>query len=223
MGDQIMRDIEQWIVFDDASLLCITHRITAVNVERSAANLLSEDIDMGKAIMVAHDHSDNRDPVYVVPAWASMLAVSQYDNAHEYLCSQRGLLRVGPDAGILWPQVVREMSYTPYTWDYEGEQWVRRVWIGTTLGTMPSGKVYTGWTSNQTCADVYADEYYTELLEEECDAHGFFLSIDDDSYSVAESDPLPAEGMIDLGDWNEYERQISDRDRANTDSANIDG
>jgi hypothetical protein len=49
-------------------------------------------------------------------------------------------------------------------------------WIGTTIGVMPSGKVYTFWTSNQTVEDVNRDRHFSEALEAVFNEHGMFTS-----------------------------------------------
>lgn len=49
---------------------------------------------------------------------------------------------------------------------FEGEGYVRRIYIGSVFSIFPSGKFYMPWTSNQTHRDVYKDEIFREVLEE---------------------------------------------------------
>jgi hypothetical protein len=52
---------------------------------------------------------------------------------------------------------------------FEGEGYVRRIYIGSVCGIFPSGKFYMPWTSNQSHRDVYRDEIFREVLEEMLD------------------------------------------------------
>jgi hypothetical protein len=49
---------------------------------------------------------------------------------------------------------------------FEGEGYIRRIYIGSVCGIFPSGKFYMPWTSNQNHRDVYRDEIFREVLEE---------------------------------------------------------
>lgn len=48
-------------------------------------------------------------------------------------------------------------------------------WIGSTIGIMPSGKVYTFWTSNQTDEDVNRDQCFNDALEEIAEEQGVYV------------------------------------------------
>jgi len=56
----------------------------------------------------------------------------------------------------------------------EGEN-VESCYIGTVFNIMPSGKYYTGWTSNQNWVDVVKDTYFRQKLEEKLNDLGFWL------------------------------------------------
>lgn len=52
-------------------------------------------------------------------------------------------------------------------WEVCGDDYyiVRRLWIGTVFGVMPSGKYYMPWTTNQNQKDEQADGSFLERLE----------------------------------------------------------
>jgi hypothetical protein len=64
--------------------------------------------------------------------------------------------------------------------DEWGDQY-GQVWLGTTIGMSPSGKIYTCWTSNQTRSDIRRDEAFYEALDTVAKAKGGLISWEDDS------------------------------------------
>lgn len=89
-----------------------------------------------------------------------------------------------------WPTIDYRPEIESWTWDYieaqvhknlmidhdNKDQVIGSCWVGTTLGVMPSGKIYAMWTSNQTQEDVNRDQQFNEALEEVVEKHGFFVN-----------------------------------------------
>lgn len=63
----------------------------------------------------------------------------------------------------------------------DGDTIIASYWLGTTMGVMPSGKIYACWTTNQTRSDVAHDQAFTEALEEVAEKNGMFVDYQDDS------------------------------------------
>lgn len=99
-----------------------------------------------------------------------------------------GLLEEGE-----WPKIDYRPEIEAWKWDYIKHQVEKNIflddsdsdnvkgscWVGTTLGVMPSGKIYAMWTSNQTSEDVNRDQAFNEALEEVVSAKGFFVDWND--------------------------------------------
>ena len=52
----------------------------------------------------------------------------------------------------------------------------RLLYLGGVLSIMPSGKLYTFWTTNQSCRDVIQDTVFTEMLEEKVESIGLYIT-----------------------------------------------
>lgn len=117
-----------------------------------------------------------------------------------------------------------EMLYRHYqekikkTWDWEGiaqfcgenPQWddgghiVGRFWLGS-VSIMPSGKIYTQWTTNQSVRDVVRDQAYMKALEMVAENHGLYIE--------EFSDELFASVFLEDGQeavfWHDHDRNLS--------------
>ena len=84
-------------------------------------------------------------------------------------------------------------------------------WLGTPLGTYPSGKIYTFWTTNQTRSDVIRDECFIEALEAVAESHGMFISYEDDIFAQAMlDDPKQALRYVTNEDEEKAKELIAD-------------
>lgn len=64
-----------------------------------------------------------------------------------------------------WTKIKAEVEKTLHL-DHEGDnEVIGSAWIGTTIGVMPSGKIYALWTSNQTAEDVNRDAAFNTSLD----------------------------------------------------------
>lgn len=81
-----------------------------------------------------------------------------------------------------WVAIERSLTdYEPEGFDPQYDDPLVGVWIGTTLGVYPSGKIYAPWTTNQTRADVVRDECFSDALQQHASKYGFFVDYFDDS------------------------------------------
>jgi hypothetical protein len=88
-----------------------------------------------------------------------------------------------------WHKLTDKMDRRTNEW---GERYYS-AWLGTTLGIMPSGKVYTAWTTNQTSSDVFKDECFSAALETIAEENGCFVYYDDDSIFIGRHDDIADE------------------------------
>jgi hypothetical protein len=75
-----------------------------------------------------------------------------------------------------WDKVESEIFDHPFTndcGDIEG-RWL----IGSVFACMPSGKIYTCWTTNQTAKDIIRDQVYMEALEQVAGEYGFYVAVE---------------------------------------------
>ncbi len=92
--------------------------------------------------------------------------------------------------GWNWEAIKARMSKT-FILTEEGEPY-EAAWVGTTIGVMPSGKIYTAWTSNQTEEDINKDQYYYQALHEVCEAQGVFPDWNDGDLSLCKATTFEA-------------------------------
>jgi hypothetical protein len=80
-----------------------------------------------------------------------------------------------------WVEIERRLTdYEPEGFDARYDDPLEGVYIGTTRGVFPSGKIYAPWTTNQTRADVIKDECFSEALQSEAQRRGMFIDYFDD-------------------------------------------
>lgn len=77
--------------------------------------------------------------------------------------------------GIDWDAVRKEMEREEWQ-RVEPDREERLVFLGTVFRLFPSGKYYMPWSTNVTEDEAKKDEEYRELLEEEAEEHGFFVT-----------------------------------------------
>lgn len=96
------------------------------------------------------------------------------------------------DSESEWPVICYRDEIRAWNWDKikdgvnrdlhvdhdNDDQVIGTSWIGTTIGVMPSGKIYAMWTSNQTAEDVNRDAYFNTSLEEVVNEIGGGLFVD---------------------------------------------
>ena len=70
-----------------------------------------------------------------------------------------------------WDSIVED-AQTNAEPEYGCEEPIGRCYLGTVFHLMPSGKFYTGWTTNQTRADETRDAAFIEALEERASEAG---------------------------------------------------
>jgi hypothetical protein len=87
-----------------------------------------------------------------------------------------------------WQKILDGLTeYVPEGHNPEHDDPLVGVWIGTTRGVLPSGKIYTFWTSNQKRSDVIKDECFSDALEQVAAEHGLFLDYVEDSVFLVKS------------------------------------
>lgn len=73
-----------------------------------------------------------------------------------------------------WDAIHHAMKHNILFDKYEDDQPRYSTWIGTTIGVMPSGKVYAPWTTNQTDEDCNRDECFNDALDVVCQEQGVY-------------------------------------------------
>lgn len=67
---------------------------------------------------------------------------------------------------------------------------IEMAWLGSVTAIMPSGKIYTPWTTNQTARDMIRDRAFTQALEDAAEPEGWYLDEHaGDLYLVRHIDP----------------------------------
>lgn len=77
------------------------------------------------------------------------------------------------DAGTDWDALKQEASEYPDE-DGDGDP-IGRVYLGSVMSIMPSGKYYMPWCTNQSRSDETRDAAYWEALEEAAEEHGMWI------------------------------------------------
>jgi len=75
-----------------------------------------------------------------------------------------------------WEKIEKDIYNNSPQYDEYGEVHFS-AWLGSITSIVPSGKIYTLWTSNQTLKDIIRDKAYYEVLFEIAESYGLDISI----------------------------------------------
>lgn len=82
---------------------------------------------------------------------------------------------------------------------------VGRARLGSATEILPSGKIYTQWTTNQDVRDVIRDQAFLRALESVAEDHGFYVEGFSDNLYVC----IVLDDGTDAVVWKDHDRNFS--------------
>lgn len=111
-------------------------------------------------------------------------------------------------------QIEKDLRSNAYIDKYSPDCIRGSVYVGRVMSLYPSGKYYTGWTTNQTRNDVVRDECFHTALTEALEQRGMWLTSGEgdptDLYIESDLDYHEVECFIDSADYDKAKEMFAD-------------